>query len=192
MAAPTPTRTLSDGAPGHRTRQGHLPVSQLSRQHRSGDRRHGDWRRVPNEFARGHVHVFGPYLYRSEFWATTPEESQPARCTTRARHPGRGPQSVAAILPETIRARLACSCCRRAISRACARSLTATASSSSSTRSRPASPAPVSGSRSRCLRRAAGPDHLRQGVNSGYVPVGGVIISGADLGGLDKRVFPGA
>ena len=34
----------------------------------------GDWRRVPNEFARGHVHVFGPYLYRSEFWATTPEQ----------------------------------------------------------------------------------------------------------------------
>src|SRR5688572_10675980 len=34
----------------------------------------GDWRRVPNEFARGHVHFFGPYLYRSEFWATTPEE----------------------------------------------------------------------------------------------------------------------
>ena len=24
--------------------------------------------------ARGHVHFFGPYLYRSEFWATTPEE----------------------------------------------------------------------------------------------------------------------
>ncbi|MEO5743927.1 MAG: aminotransferase class III-fold pyridoxal phosphate-dependent enzyme, partial [Terracoccus sp.] len=34
----------------------------------------GDWRRVPNEFARGHVHFFGPYLYRSEFWATTPEQ----------------------------------------------------------------------------------------------------------------------
>src|SRR5690606_38150924 len=34
----------------------------------------GDWRRVPNEYSRGHVHVFGPFLYRSEFWATTPEE----------------------------------------------------------------------------------------------------------------------
>jgi len=34
----------------------------------------GDWRRVPNEFARGHVHFFGPFAYRSEFWATTPEE----------------------------------------------------------------------------------------------------------------------
>ena len=34
----------------------------------------GDWRRLPNEYARGHVHVFGPYLYRSEFWSTSPEE----------------------------------------------------------------------------------------------------------------------
>ncbi len=34
----------------------------------------GDWRRLPNEYATGHVHFFGPFLYRSEFWATTPEE----------------------------------------------------------------------------------------------------------------------
>ena len=34
----------------------------------------GDWRRMPNQYARGHAHFFGPYLYRSEFWATTPEE----------------------------------------------------------------------------------------------------------------------
>jgi taurine---2-oxoglutarate transaminase len=25
----------------------------------------GDWRRMPNEYARGHVHFFGPYAYRS-------------------------------------------------------------------------------------------------------------------------------
>lgn len=34
----------------------------------------GDWRRVPNEFSRGHVHFFNPYLYRSEFNAATEEE----------------------------------------------------------------------------------------------------------------------
>ena len=34
----------------------------------------GDWRRMPNEFAPAHVHVFGPYLYRAEFWATSPEQ----------------------------------------------------------------------------------------------------------------------
>src|SRR5438270_3787081 len=34
----------------------------------------GDWRRMPNEYARGHVHFFGPYPYRSEFWSTSPEQ----------------------------------------------------------------------------------------------------------------------
>ncbi|MEZ0577622.1 aspartate aminotransferase family protein [Nocardioides sp. MH1] len=63
----------------------------------------GDWRRVPNEYARGHVHVFGPYLYRSEFWATTQEEE----CARALHHLRRviqaeGPESVAAILLETI------------------------------------------------------------------------------------------
>lgn len=63
----------------------------------------GDWRRVPNEYARGHVHFFGPYLYRSEFWATTPEEE-----SARALHhlervvQAEGPDSIAAILLETI------------------------------------------------------------------------------------------
>ncbi len=63
----------------------------------------GDWRRVPNEYARGHVHVFGPYLYRSEFWATTPAEE-----SARALHhlervvQAEGPESVAAIFLETI------------------------------------------------------------------------------------------
>jgi len=63
----------------------------------------GDWRRVPNEYARGHVHVFGPYPYRSEFWATTPEQE-----TERALHHlervvvSEGASSVAAILLETV------------------------------------------------------------------------------------------
>ncbi len=63
----------------------------------------GDWRRVPNEYARGHVHFFGPYLYRTEFWATTPEEE----CERALRHLRRvieaeGPSDIAAILLETI------------------------------------------------------------------------------------------
>ncbi len=63
----------------------------------------GDWRRVPNEYARGHVHVFGPYLYRSEFWATSPEQE----CERALQHLERvvrceGPDSVAAILLETV------------------------------------------------------------------------------------------
>jgi taurine---2-oxoglutarate transaminase len=31
---------------------------------------------IPNEYARGHLHVFGPYLYRSEFWARSEEEEE--------------------------------------------------------------------------------------------------------------------
>src|ERR1022692_4904289 len=34
----------------------------------------GDTRRWPNEFATGHVHFFGPHLYRSAFWATTEQQ----------------------------------------------------------------------------------------------------------------------
>lgn len=63
----------------------------------------GDWRRMPNEFARGHVHFFGPYLYRSEFWATTPEQE----CERALQHLRRvieaeGPQTIAAVLLESI------------------------------------------------------------------------------------------
>ena len=63
----------------------------------------GDWRRIPNEHATGHVHFFGPYLYRSEFWASSPEEE----CARALHHLERvvqaeGPTSVAAILLESI------------------------------------------------------------------------------------------
>lgn len=63
----------------------------------------GDWRRIPNEFARGHVHVFGPYLYRSEFWATTPEE-ECARALQHLEHTiiAEGPETIAGILLESV------------------------------------------------------------------------------------------
>jgi taurine---2-oxoglutarate transaminase len=63
----------------------------------------GDWRRVPNEYARGHVHFFGPFLYRSEFWASTPEQE-----SERALHHlerviiSEGAAGIAAILLETV------------------------------------------------------------------------------------------
>jgi taurine--2-oxoglutarate transaminase len=63
----------------------------------------GDWRRVPNEYARGHVHFFGPFAYRSEFWATTPvEESERALHHLERVIQSEGTQSFAAILIETI------------------------------------------------------------------------------------------
>jgi len=63
----------------------------------------GDWRRVPNEFARGHVHFFGPFEYRSEFWSESAEQE-----SGRALHhlerviQAEGIDSFAAILIETI------------------------------------------------------------------------------------------
>lgn len=152
----------------------------------------GDWRRVPNEFARGHVHVFGPYLYRSEFWATTPEEE-----SARALHhlerviQAEGPQSVAAILLETI-------------------------PGTAGVLMPP--PGYLAGVREIADRYGiilildevmAGfartgewfaldafdvrPDLITfaKGVNSGYVPVGGVIISEPISAAFDERVFPG-
>jgi taurine--2-oxoglutarate transaminase len=63
----------------------------------------GDPRRWPNEFATGHVHFFGPYLYRSAFWATTEHEE----CQRALEHLEQviifeGPVTIAAILIETI------------------------------------------------------------------------------------------
>jgi taurine--2-oxoglutarate transaminase len=63
----------------------------------------GDWRRVQNQYARGHAHFFGPFPYRSDFWSASPEQE-----TERAlQHLERvivseGAASVAAILLETV------------------------------------------------------------------------------------------
>jgi taurine--2-oxoglutarate transaminase len=63
----------------------------------------GDWRRIPNQYARAHVHFFGPYLYRSEFWSATAEqESERALQHLRRVIEAEGPSSIAAILLETI------------------------------------------------------------------------------------------
>jgi taurine--2-oxoglutarate transaminase len=63
----------------------------------------GDWRRMPNEYSRGHAHFFGPFAYRSEFWSSTPEEE-----SERALHHlervivSEGAATIAAILLETV------------------------------------------------------------------------------------------
>jgi taurine--2-oxoglutarate transaminase len=152
----------------------------------------GDWRRIPNEFSRGHVHVFGPYLYRTEFWAETPEqESERA-----LRHLERviqleGPTTIAAILLETI-------------------------PGTAGVLMPP--PGYLAGVRALCdsygimlildeVMSGFGrtgqwfafdafdvkPDLITfaKGVNSGYVPVGGVIISDEIAAHFDETVFPG-
>jgi taurine--2-oxoglutarate transaminase len=152
----------------------------------------GDWRRIPNEYARGHVHFFGPYLYRSEFWATTPEQE----CERALAHLERvlqseGPSSVAAILIETI-------------------------VGTGGVLVPP--PGYLAGVRALADRYdivlildevmvgfgrtgrwfafdhdAIVPDLITfaKGVNSGYVPAGGVILSDAIASAFDDRVFPG-
>ncbi|MEV7693847.1 aspartate aminotransferase family protein [Microbacterium sp. NPDC089189] len=152
----------------------------------------GDWRRIPNEYARGHVHVFGPYLYRSEFWASTPEEE-----SARALHhlerviQAEGPTGIAAVLLESI-------------------------PGTAGVLIPP--PGYLAGVREICDRYGillildevmAGfgrtgrwfafeghdvvPDLITfaKGVNSGYVPVGGVLISDPIAATFDDRVFPG-
>ena len=63
----------------------------------------GDWRRIPNEFSRGHVHFFGPFAYRSEFWSSSPEQESERALTHLERViQSEGASSIAAILIETI------------------------------------------------------------------------------------------
>ena len=152
----------------------------------------GDWRRMPNEYARGHVHFFGPYLYRSEFWSTSPEqEAERALQHLRRVIEAEGPGTIAAVLLETI-------------------------PGTAGVLMPP--PGYLAGVRELCDRHGillvldevmAGfgrtghwlaldaydvvPDLITfaKGVNSGYVPVGGVIISDAVAATFDERVFPG-
>ncbi len=152
----------------------------------------GDWRRIPNEFARAHVHFFGPYLYRSDFWAATPEEESERAL----RHLERviqceGPASIAAILLESVPGTAGILV---------------------------PPPGYLAGVRALCDRYGimlivdevmAGfgrtgrwfafegydvvPDLISfaKGVNSGYVPVGGVIIPDDIAADFDETVFPG-
>ena len=152
----------------------------------------GDPRRWPNEFATGHVHFFGPYLYRSAFWADSPEQE----CERALQHLEQviqleGPATIAAVLLETI-------------------------VGTAGVLVPP--PGYLAGVRELCDRHGivyiadevmcgfgrAGswfafsehgivPDLITfaKGSNSGYVPAGGVIISDPIAATFDERVFPG-
>ncbi|GIG38405.1 aspartate aminotransferase family protein [Cellulomonas phragmiteti] len=152
----------------------------------------GDWRRVPNEYARGHVHVFGPYLYRSEFWATTPEQE----CERALQHLERvvqceGPDSVAAILLETVPGT--------------AGVLVPPAGYLAGVREIADRYGIVlvldevmagfgrTGSWFAFDQHDVVPDLVTfaKGVNSGYVPAGGVLVSAEIAATFDDRVYPG-
>ncbi len=154
----------------------------------------GDWRRVPNEFARGHAHFFGPFEYRSEFWSSSPEqESERALHHLERVIQSEGANSIAAILIETV-------------------------PGTAGVLVPP--PGYLKGVRALCdeygivlifdevmcgfgrtgewfawqgLDGGVVPDLITfaKGVNSGYVPVGGVIISETIAAAFDTQVFPG-
>ena len=152
----------------------------------------GDPRRWPNEFAHGHVHFFGPYLYRSHFHATTEqEETERALAHLRDVILFEGPATVAAILLESV-------------------------VGTAGVLIPP--PGYLEGVRALCdefgivyiadevmagfgrTGRWFAFEHFNvrpdlivfaKGVNSGYVPLGGVVISDSIAATFDNRVFPG-
>jgi len=152
----------------------------------------GDPRRWPNEFATGHVHFFGPHLYRTPFWAQTPEqESERALQHLEQVIQYEGPSTIAAILLETV-------------------------VGTAGVLVPP--PGYLAGVRALCDKHGivyiadevmcgfgrtgtwfafehfgVVPDLITfaKGSNSGYVPVGGVIISDEIAATFDDRVFPG-
>lgn len=152
----------------------------------------GDPRRWPNEYSAQQVHFFGPYLYRSEFWSTTPEQ-ETERALTHLEHviQFEGPGTVGAVLLETV---------------------VGTAGILVPP------PGYLEGVRALCDKYEivmildetmsgfgrtgkwfayqnwnVEPDLVvfAKGSNSGYVPVGGVIISKEIAATFDERVFPG-
>ena len=152
----------------------------------------GDPRRWPNEYSAQQVHFFGPYLYRSEFWATTPEQES-ERALTHLEHviQFEGPGTVGAVLLESVIGTAGILV---------------------------PPPGYLEGVRALCDKfeivmildeTMSGfgrtgkwfayqnwnvePDLVvfAKGSNSGYVPVGGVIISGEIAATFDERVFPG-
>jgi taurine---2-oxoglutarate transaminase len=152
----------------------------------------GDWRRVPNEFARGHVHAFGPYAYRSEFWATdVQQEGERALHHLERVIQSEGPTSIAAILLETIPGTAGVLVPPagylqgvRAIADRYGILLILDEVMAGFGRT---------GAWFALDHFDVVPDLITfaKGVNSGYVPVGGVIISDRVAAAFDDRVFPG-
>ena len=152
----------------------------------------GDPRRWPNEYATGHVHFFGPHLYRTSFWSQTEEEESEralAHLEEVIRYEGAG--TIAAILLESV-------------------------VGTAGVLIPP--PGYLAGVRALCDKHGivyiadevmagfgrtgkwfafnhfgVSPDLIvfAKGSNSGYIPVGGVVVSDAIAATFEERVFPG-
>jgi len=152
----------------------------------------GDPRRWPNEYAYGHVHFFGPYLYRSPFWATTEQEE----CTRALEHLEQviifeGPHTIAAILVESVVGTagvlvppvgylegVRALCDKYGIMWIADEVMAGFGRT---------------GKWFAYQHSTVEPDLIvfAKGVNSGYVPLGGVIISDEIAATFNDRVFPG-
>ena len=152
----------------------------------------GDPRRWPNEFAYGHVHFFGPYLYRSAFWAQSEEEE----CKRALEHLEQvivfeGPATIAAILIESVVGTagvlippvgylegVRALCDKYGIKWIADEVMSGFGRT---------------GKWFAYQHSTAEPDLIvfAKGVNSGYVPLGGVIISDEIAATFNDRVFPG-
>lgn len=152
----------------------------------------GDWRRLPNEFSTGHVHFFGPFAYRSEFWSTSPEQ-EGERALQHARRivEVEGPDSIAAILIESIPGTAGVLvppagylAGLRALADEFGIMLILDEVMAGFGRT---------GDWFAHTKHDVVPDLITfaKGVNSGYVPVGGVIMSNEIAASFDTRVFPG-
>ena len=152
----------------------------------------GDPRRWPNEYASQQVHFFGPYLYRSEFWATTPEEES-ERALQHLEHviQFEGPNTVGAIILESVVGTAGVLVpppgYLEGIRALCDKyNIIWIADETMSGFAR-------TGKWFAFQNWAAQPDLIvfAKGSNSGYVPVGGVVISGDIAATFDEKVFPG-
>ena len=152
----------------------------------------GDPRRFPNEFGYGHVHFWGPYLYRTAFWATTEEEE----CQRALEHLEQtiifeGPKTIAAILiesvPGTAGVLVPPSGYLDGIRALCDKYEILWIADE------------VMSGFGRCGKwfgyqySISVPDLIvfAKGVTSGYIPLGGVVISESISKSFDERVFPG-
>lgn len=152
----------------------------------------GDPRRWPNEYAYGHVHFFGPYLYRSAFWSQNEEEE----CKRALEHLEQviifeGPNTIAAILIESVVGTagvlvppvgylegVRALCDKYGIKWIADEVMSGFGRT---------------GKWFAYQHSSAEPDLIvfAKGVNSGYVPLGGVIISDEIAATFNDRVFPG-
>jgi taurine--2-oxoglutarate transaminase len=165
----------------------------------------GDARRWPNDYgAEGVVHFFGPYLYRSAFHATTPEEE----CERALEHLEQtilleGPSTIAAIVLESIPGTAGIMIpppgYLRGVRELCDRhGILWIADEVMSGFGRAGrwfacELGNEDGAGGRLPGDDASPDLVTfaKGVNSGYVPLGGVIISEPVVATFAERVFPG-